>query len=58
MVRKKGQITYNGRPLYPTKQSITIYGETKIFCDKTKLKYYLSTNPVLQTIIEGKHQHK
>ena len=44
--------------LYPAKLSITIDGETKIFHDKTKLTQYLSTNPALQRIIGGKHQHK
>jgi hypothetical protein len=30
----------------------------KIFHDKTKFTQYLSTNPALQRIIDGKHQHK
>ena len=46
------------RLLYPAKLSITIDGETKVFHDKTKFTQYLSTNPVLQRIINGKHQHK
>jgi hypothetical protein len=46
------------RLLYPTKLSITIDRETKIFHDKTKFTQYLSTNPALQRIIDGKHQHK
>jgi hypothetical protein len=33
-------------------------GETKIFHDKTKCTQYLSTNPALQRIIDGKCQHK
>jgi hypothetical protein len=45
------------RLLYPTKLSITIDGE-KIFHDKTKFAQYLSTNPALQRIIDGKLQHK
>jgi hypothetical protein len=45
------------RILYPAKLSITTYGETKIFHDKTKFKQYLSTNLALQWIIEGKVQH-
>jgi hypothetical protein len=91
-VRKKGQVTYKGRPiritpdfspetmkarrswagviqilrehkcqprlLYPAKLLITIDGENKIFHDKTKFTQYLSTNPVLQRVIDGKHQHK
>jgi hypothetical protein len=46
------------RLLYPAKLSITIYGETKVFHDKTKLTQYLSTNPALQRIVKGKHKHK
>jgi hypothetical protein len=46
------------RLLYPEKLSITINGETKIFHDKTKCTQYLSTNPALQRIIDGKLQHK
>jgi hypothetical protein len=46
------------RLLYPAKFSINIDGETKIFQDKTKFKQYLSTNPALQRILEGKLQHK
>ena len=46
------------RLLYPAKLSITIDGETKVFQDKTKFKNYLSINPALQRIIDGKHQHK
>jgi hypothetical protein len=46
------------RLLYPAKLSITIDGETKVFHDKTKFTQYLSTNPVLQSIIKGKQQHK
>ena len=46
------------RLLYPAKLSITIDGETKEFHDKTKFTQYLSTNPALQRIITGKHQHK
>jgi hypothetical protein len=42
------------RLLYPAKFSITIDGETKIFHDKTKFTQYLSTNPALQRIIDGK----
>jgi hypothetical protein len=42
------------RLLYPAKLSITIDGETKIFHDKTKFIQYLSTNPSLQRIIDGK----
>jgi hypothetical protein len=44
------------RLLYPAKLSITIDGETKVFHDKTKFIQYLSTNPALQRIIDGKQQ--
>ena len=40
--------------LYPAKLSITIDGETKVFHDKIKFTYYLSTNPALQRIITEK----
>jgi hypothetical protein len=46
------------RLLYPTKLSITIDGENKIFHDKIKFTQYLSTNPALQRIVNGKLQHK
>jgi hypothetical protein len=32
--------------------------KTKIFQDKTNFTQYLSTNPALKRIIDGKHQHK
>jgi hypothetical protein len=44
--------------LYSAKLSITIHGEIKIFYNKTKFTQYLSINPALQRIINGKHQHK
>jgi hypothetical protein len=40
------------------KLSITIDGETKIFHDKKEFAQYLSTNPALQIIIDGKLQNK
>jgi hypothetical protein len=43
---------------YPAKLSIAIDGETKIFHDKNKFTQYLSTNPALQSIIDGKLQHQ
>jgi hypothetical protein len=46
------------RLLYPAKLSISIDGEKKILKDKIKFKQYLSTNAVLQRILEGKLQHK
>ena len=46
------------RLLYPTKLSITIDVEPKVFHDKTKSTQYLSTNPALQKTIKRKLQHK
>jgi hypothetical protein len=46
------------RLLCPVKFSINIDRETKIFHDKIKFTHYLSTNPALQRIIDGKLQHK
>jgi hypothetical protein len=46
------------RLLDPTKLSITVDGETKVFHNKTKFIQYLSTNPALQRIRNGKLQHK
>jgi hypothetical protein len=43
---------------YPAKLSITIDGETKVFHDKNKFTYYLSTNPALQRIIRNKQTKK
>jgi hypothetical protein len=44
--------------LHPAKLSITTDEEILIFHDKTKFIQYLSTNPALQRIIDGKCQHK
>jgi hypothetical protein len=49
---------YQLRLLYPAQLSITLDGKTEIFKDKIKFKQYISTNSVLQRIIEGKVQHK
>ena len=46
------------RLLHPAKLSITVGGETKVFHAKTRFTQYLLTNPALQRIIMGKHQHK
>jgi hypothetical protein len=46
------------RLLYPSKLSITIDGETKVFNEKTKFTQYLSMILALQGIIKGKLQHK
>jgi hypothetical protein len=45
------------RLLHPAKLSITIDGEIKIFHDKNKFTKYISTNPSLQRIKDGKLQH-
>ena len=42
----------------PSKLSITIEGQNKIFHDKTRFNQYLVTNPALHKILEGKHQPK
>jgi hypothetical protein len=42
----------------PSKLSITIDGENKVFHDNTIFTHYLSTNPALQRIIKGKLQQK
>jgi hypothetical protein len=44
------------RLLYPTKLSIPIDGETKVFHDKNK--QYFFTNTALPRIIMAKHQYK
>jgi hypothetical protein len=46
------------RVLYPGKLSINRDGEIKIFHDKDKFTQYLSTNPALQRIRNGKLQHQ
>jgi hypothetical protein len=38
----------------PSQLAITIERETKVFHNKTKFTYYLSTNPALQGIITEK----
>jgi hypothetical protein len=40
------------RLLYPTKFSITIDGEIKVFHNKTELTHYLSMNTALQRKIK------
>ncbi|CAH7172607.1 LOC299282 [Phodopus roborovskii] len=46
------------RLLYPAKLSVNIDGENKIFNDKTRFSQYVSTNPALQKVLEGKFQPK
>ena len=43
--------------LYPEKLSVTIGRENKISLDKTKFTQYLSPNPTLQRILDGKLQN-
>jgi hypothetical protein len=47
---------YHPRLLYSAKLSITIDREATAFHDKIQFKEYLSTNPALQRILEGKRQ--
>jgi hypothetical protein len=46
------------RLLNTAKLSITSYGETKVFQDRTKFTHYLSTNPAVQRIITEKKKQK
>jgi hypothetical protein len=46
------------RLLYPTKLKITTDGENKTIHNKTKFKQYISINPTLQKVLEGKLQPK
>ena len=50
--------TSQPRQLYLAKLSIIKYGERKLFHEKSKFEQYLSTNPALQKIPEGKRQPK
>jgi hypothetical protein len=52
------RIQMPAQALYPAKLSVIIDGENKIFHDKTKFTQYLSTNPALQRIIDGKQGGK
>ena len=45
---------FQSRILHSGKLSITIDEESKIFHDKNRFKQYLSTNPGLQKVLEGK----
>ena len=40
--------------LYPKMLSITTEGENKIFHDRTRFNQYLTTNPTLHKVLEGK----
>ena len=46
------------RLLHPAKLSITLDGEAKVFHNRTKFTYYLSTNPTLQRLITETKQKK
>jgi hypothetical protein len=46
---------FQPRLLYRAKRSITIDRETKVFHDKSKFTYYVSTNPALQRMITEKN---
>ena len=42
----------------PANFSTIIDGKTKVFHDKKKFTHYISTNPAIQKIMDGKHQQK
>jgi hypothetical protein len=44
---------FNTRILYLAKLSLKIDGTIKVFCDKKKLKQYITTKPPLQEILQG-----
>jgi hypothetical protein len=43
---------FKSRILYPAKLSLKIDGSIKVFCDKQKLKQYMTTKPTLQKILQ------
>jgi hypothetical protein len=45
--------SFNPRILYPAKLSFKIDGAIKVFHDKQKIKQYVTTEPPLQTILQG-----
>ena len=51
VIRTLREHKFQPRLPYPVKLSITIDRERKVFHDKNKFTYYLSTNPALQRII-------
>jgi hypothetical protein len=53
-------VNINASPDYYKQQNSQLpwMEKIKVFHDKTKFTQYLSTNPALQRIIKGKHQHK
>jgi hypothetical protein len=44
---------FSPKTLYPAKLSFEIDGAIKIFHNKQKLKQYMTTNPLLQKILQG-----
>ena len=53
--RFRAQNEKNMQPkiLYPARLSLKVEGEIKSFQDKSKLKEFVSTKPVLQEILKG-----
>ena len=45
-----------GQTTLRRKLSITLNRENKIFNDKSRFKQYVTTNPVLKKVLEGKFQ--
>jgi hypothetical protein len=54
VIQKLREYKCQYRLLYPTKLSITIDRENKIFQCKSKFTQHLSRNPALQRITDGK----
>jgi Holliday junction resolvase RusA-like endonuclease len=46
-IRELNENNFNPRILYPAKLSFKIDGAIKVFCDKQKLKQYMTTKPTL-----------
>jgi hypothetical protein len=44
---------FSPRILYPAELSFKIDGGIKVFCDKQKLKQYMTSKPPLQKILKG-----
>jgi hypothetical protein len=47
------EININPKILHPAKLSFKIDAAIKLFCDKQKLKQYMTTKPPLQKILQG-----
>jgi hypothetical protein len=52
--RALNENNFNPRILYPAKLSLKIDGSTKVFHDNQKLKQYVTKEPPLQKILQGK----